>query len=346
MKKVPTFSHLLSRTLPWTLGGIFFLSLFSGAYHLSVAEVVNILFRPETAPPNLSYLIWEIRLPRILIAGLTGAGLAITGACIQGLFRNPLADPGLVGINSGAMLFAAWSIVMLEKFLEKVSGFWVNLSVSISAFTGALLTTFLIYAFSKHQGRSLVMSMLLAGIAISAFAAALTGLMIYVSDEQQLRDFTFWTLGSFNSANWLQLMIVFPVVLLGILLLNRLARPLNAILLGEQEAAYLGIEVESVKRKIIVLTALIVGVCIAFSGLIGFVGLIIPHFLRLLEGSDYRKLLQRSAWLGATFMILSDLVSRTVIAPAELPVGIITALIGAPFFIWLLFRARKEWLPI
>jgi len=322
------------------------LAVLTGAYQLSFESVISVLFEQGDVTGTEHFLIWQIRIPRVILAGLTGAGLAITGASIQGLFRNPLADPGLIGINSGAMLFAALSIVLLGQLFSDIPVFMIQLSTSFSAFTGGLLTTLLVYAISRQGKKTMVITMLLAGIAISAFTAAITGVMIYISDEQQLRDITFWTLGSFNSANWSQLMIVSPVVFVGIMILNRFSRPLNAILLGEQEASYLGIEVEYVKRWIILLTALIVGVCIAFSGIIGFVGLIVPHFLRLMLGSDYRQLLINSALLGAAFMIVSDLIARTFIAPAELPVGIITALIGAPFFVWLLLKTRSELLSI
>ncbi len=322
------------------------LAVFTGAYQLSFESVISVLFKQGDIAGTEHFLIWQIRIPRVILAGLTGAGLAITGASIQGLFRNPLADPGLIGINSGAMLFAASSIVLLGQLFSNIPAFMVQVSTSFSAFTGGLLTTLLVYAISRQGKKTIVITMLLAGIAISAFTAAITGVMIYISDDQQLRDITFWTLGSFNSASWSQLMIVFPVVFAGILILNRFSRPLNAILLGEQEASYLGIEVEHVKRWIILLTALIVGVCIAFSGIIGFVGLIVPHFLRLIMGSDYRQLLVNSALLGAAFMIVSDLIARTFIAPAELPVGIITALIGAPFFVWLLLKTRSELLSV
>jgi len=204
------------------------------------------------------------------------------------------------------------------------------------------LTTYLVYLLSKREGKTSVMTMLLAGIAISAFAAAITGVFIYLSDDQQLRDITFWSMGSFGGASWIQVGIVFPIVILGIIFLTQNAKALNAILLGEMEANYLGIAVEKVKSRTILLTALIVGVCISMSGLIGFVGLVIPHFLRILKGTDYRYLLKSSALLGAVFLVFADTLARTIIAPAELPIGILTAMVGAPFFLWLLVKSQQK----
>jgi iron complex transport system permease protein len=276
------------------------------------------------------------------LAGLVGGGLAVAGAAIQGLFRNPLAEPSLIGITSGAMLFAVSSIVLMGSFLATFSAIFQQATVSIFAFIGGLLTTYLVYFLSSKHGRTNVMTMLLAGIAITAFAAAITGIFIFLSDDQQLRDITFWSLGSVSSASWIQLGITAPIVLIGTFLLNTHAKSLNAILLGEKEATYLGIKVERVKSQIILITALIVGVSIAMTGIIGFVGLIIPHFLRLIFGTDYRFLLKGSALLGAIFLIIADTLARTIIAPAELPIGILTALVGAPFFLWLLLQMQRK----
>jgi iron complex transport system permease protein len=316
---------------------------FLGAYQTSFAEVgqamVNFLNGKNNA---ITYLIFHIRLPRILLAGLVGGGLAVAGAAIQGLFRNPLAEPSLIGITSGAMLFAVSSIVLMGSFLATFSAIFQQATVSIFAFIGGLLTTYLVYFLSSKHGRTNVMTMLLAGIAITAFAAAITGIFIFLSDDQQLRDITFWSLGSVSSASWIQLGITAPIVLIGTFLLNTHAKSLNAILLGEKEATYLGIKVERVKSQIILITALIVGVSIAMTGIIGFVGLIIPHFLRLIFGTDYRFLLKGSALLGAIFLIIADTLARTIIAPAELPIGILTALVGAPFFLWLLLQMQRK----
>jgi iron complex transport system permease protein len=318
-------------------------AIFLGAYQTSFAEIGQAMMNFLNGKNNaITYLIFHIRLPRILLAGLVGGGLAIAGAAIQGLFRNPLAEPSLIGITSGAMLFAVSSIVLMGSFLATFSAIFQQATVSIFAFIGGLSTTYLVYFLSSKHGRTNVMTMLLAGIAITAFAAAITGIFIFLSEDQQLRDITFWSLGSVSSASWIQLGITAPIVLIGTFLLNTHAKSLNAILLGEKEATYLGIKVEKVKSQIILITALIVGVSIAMTGIIGFVGLIIPHFLRLIFGTDYRFLLKGSALLGAIFLIITDTLARTIIAPAELPIGILTALVGAPFFLWLLLQMQRK----
>src|SRR5690554_4954170 len=325
-------------------------SLMVRAYDLSFSDFLNVLQQNVLASSEAeaskvaadSYLLFQIRLPRILLAGLTGAGLAITGAAIQGLFRNPLADPSLIGITSGAMLFAVLAIVLMTTAMAAITGILQQFMVVVFAFLGGISTTYLVYFLSRKNGKTYVMTMLLAGVAITALAGAVTGVFIYLSDDQQLRDITFWSLGSFSGTSWTHLIIAIPIILPGIFLLDRYANSLNAIMLGEHEAQYLGVRVEKVKTNIILLTSVIVGVCIALSGIIGFVGLVIPHFIRLLNGSDYRELMKYSALGGAIFMIMADNVARVIIAPAELPIGILSALIGGPFFLWLLVRVKKE----
>lgn len=319
-------------------------ALLYGAYAMSLQEIYLALF--QSSDDATHFLLWNIRLPRICMAALIGAGLAISGAAIQGLFRNPLADQTLIGVTSGAMLFAVLSIVFLGTILSTCSDFFKQASVAIFAFVGGLFTTFLVYRLARRQGRTHVMTMLLAGIAITAFAGAITGIFIYLSDDQQLRDITFWSMGSLSGASWTQISIILPIVGLGSFLLLRYPKDLNAIMLGEGEANYLGIPVEQVKKNIILLTALIVGVCISMSGLIGFVGLVIPHFLRLVKGSDYRYLLKASPLVGAIFLIVADTLARTIIAPAELPIGILTAMVGAPFFLWLLLKNQQKQLSL
>ena len=338
-------SYLLS---PLFLGVILLITLvgalFFGAYSMRFGEVWAAIF--EASQDSTRFLILNIRLPRILLTALTGAGLAISGAAIQGLFRNPLADQTLIGVTSGAMLFAVLSIVLMGSLLTAFAEVFRQASVAIFAFAGGVATTYLVYFLSRKEGKTYVMTMLLAGIAITAFAGAITGVFIYLSDDQQLRDITFWSMGSFSGANWIQTGIVVPLILGGIFLLNRYAKALNAILLGEREATYLGIPVEQTKSRIILLTSLIAGVCIAMSGIIGFVGLIVPHLLRLLKGTDYHYLLKSSAIVGAIFLVLADTLARTIIAPAELPIGILTATVGAPFFLWLLIRSQQKSLAI
>jgi iron complex transport system permease protein len=312
----------------------------TGAYELPGTNLWRAL--TGRAEELEQFLVWQVRIPRLLLAVVVGAALAVTGAATQGLFRNPLAEPTLIGVTSGAMLFAVTMLVLSAKLL---AGFpvWVQqISVSLAAFIGALLTTGLVYRLAAGRGRLDVTTMLLAGIAIAALAGAFTGLLVYQSTESQLRDITFWSLGSLGGANWTQVAIAGPIVLAGGFFLRRDALALNAFLLGEREAEQLGFRVDQVKRRVIVWVVLLVGVCISLTGLIGFVGLVIPHFLRLWQGTDYRRLLLYSALLGASFLLGADTLARTVVAPAELPIGILTALVGAPFFMWLLLRERRK----
>lgn len=313
-------------------------AIFIGAYSMSVQEVTAAIFQQGSKATN--FLVINIRLPRVILSALVGAGLAISGAAIQGLFRNPLADQTLIGVTSGSMLFAVLSIVFFGQLISALPAFLLQFVIVIFAFLGGLLTTYLVYLLSRKQGQAQVITMLLAGIAVSAFAGAISSIFIYLSDDQQLRDITFWTMGSLSGATWTQLKIAGPIILIGSLLLMRYDKALNAILLGEKEAIYLGIAVEKVKSRVILLTSLIIGMCIGMCGIIGFVGLIVPHLLRLLNGTDYRFLFRSSALSGAIFLVLADTVARTIIAPAELPIGVLTALIGAPFFLWLLVRTQ------
>ncbi|MEO0898047.1 MAG: iron ABC transporter permease [Bacteroidota bacterium] len=336
--RLPLVSYTL--LLGMILGGSILAALFYGAYQISIGDVLNALMGQGTASEN--FLILQIRLPRILLTALTGMGLAISGAAIQGVFRNPLADQTLIGVTSGASLFAVLAIVLMGTFLAEIAEVLKQSTVALFAFTGGFLTTYLVYFLSREQGRTNVMTMLLAGIAISAFAAAISGVFIYMSDDQQLRDITFWTMGSFSGAGWVHVGIAAPIMILGCLFLTRYSRALNAFLLGEKEAMYLGFDVEKVKSRAIFFTALMIGVCTSMCGLIGFVGLVVPHFLRLLQGPDNRYLLIGSALSGAIFLVWTDTLARTIIAPGELPIGILTASIGAPFFLWLLINRQQE----
>lgn len=319
---------------------LFVVGIFVGAYDLEAASLWRALLgRGERLE---EFLVWEVRIPRLLLAAIVGGGLAITGAATQGLFRNPLAEPTLIGVTSGAMLFAVIMLVLSSVLIPALPEWAQQAGVSMAAFVGALATTAIVYRLAAGRSRLNVATMLLAGIAVAALAGAVTGLLIYQSSDSELRDITFWTLGSLGGANWTQVAVAFPVVMVGIYFLRRDALALNAFLLGEKEAEQLGFRVDRIKRRVIVWTALLVGVCISLTGLIGFVGLIIPHLLRLWRGTDYRRLLLHSALLGACFLLAADTLARTVVAPAELPIGILTALVGAPFFLWLLLRERRK----
>ncbi len=275
-----------------------------------------------------------IRLPRILLAIIVGASLAVSGAAMQGLFRNPLADPGLIGISSGASLGVA-VVIVLGGPITGVFGFY---SLSVAAFVGGLITCLLIFRFARLNGTFSVIYMLLAGIAINALAGSGTGFLTYLSNDEQLRSLTFWTMGSLGGALWPAVIVAATVVIPSTILLIKNARKLNVLLLGEQEAQYLGIDSENLKRIIIICTALSVGAAVAVSGIIGFVGLVVPHLIRLTVGPDHHLLIPASALLGAILLLAADTFARTIISPAEMPVGILTSLIGGPFFLWLLMK--------
>jgi iron complex transport system permease protein len=279
-----------------------------------------------------------IRLPRVLLAIVVGASLAVSGAAMQGLFRNPLADPGLIGISSGAALAVAIMIVLVGP----VAGTFGLYGLSIAAFIGGLLTSVVIFKISHLTGSFSVTYMLLAGIAINALTGAGTGLLTYLSNDQQLRSLTFWTMGSLGGALWPAVIVAATVVIPSTLLLLKYAKQLNILLLGEQEAHYLGVNIQRLKLVVIMTTALSVGAAVAVSGIIGFVGLVIPHLIRLTLGPDHRLLIPASALLGATLLVLADTFSRTIVSPAEMPVGIITSMIGGPFFLWLLIKQNSR----
>jgi iron complex transport system permease protein len=280
-------------------------------------------------------------LPRVVLGVLVGAALAMSGAAMQGLFRNPLADPGLLGVSSGAGLAAVGVIVLgdtLRETLPFLSSLWL---LPVASFLGGLCMTLLVYSLATVNGRTLVTTMLLAGVAIGALSGALTGLLTFVADDDQLRDITFWSLGSLGGVTWKPLLVVTPFLLVPMLVVPRLARALNVFLLGEAEAGHLGIRTERVKLLLIFLTALAVGAAVSVSGVIGFVGLLVPHLLRLVMGPDHRTLLPACLLLGASLLLFADLVARTIVAPAELPIGIVTSLVGSPFFLYLLLQNRK-----
>ena len=284
-------------------------------------------------------IVWDIRLPRTLGAWLAGALLGLSGAVAQGLFRNPLADPGLVGVSSGAALGAAIAIVGGAAFggLPEVMGPYL---LSLCAFIGGLGVTALVYRLGRRNGQTNVAVMLLAGIALTALAGSAVGLFTYLADDATLRTLTFWNLGSLNGASYARLWPLLIVTVGVALWLPRRANALNALLLGESEANHLGIDVEGLKRELVFCTALGVGAAVAAAGMIGFIGLVVPHLVRLLAGPDHRVLLPASVLAGATLLLFADLIARLALAPAELPIGIVTAFLGAPFFLYLLMRGR------
>ncbi len=285
--------------------------------------------RPLSARDRI--VIHDIRLPRVALGMLVGAGLAVSGAVMQGLFRNPLADPGIVGVSAGAGLGAVAVIVLGGTVLSPVTAALGIYALPLAAFGGGLATTFILYRVATRQGQTSIATMLLAGIALCALALALTGVMVFMADDRQLRDLTFWQLGSLAGATWTKVLAVGPIIGLALAATPLLARGLNALALGEATAGHLGVDLSRFKPLAIVTVAAATGAAVAASGGIGFVGIVVPHLLRLAIGPDNRYLLPGSALLGAALLVLADAVSRMIVAPAELPIGIITASSAAVF---------------
>ena len=280
-------------------------------------------------------VVWDLRLPRTLLALMVGAILAQCGAVMQGMFRNPLADPGIIGVSSGAALGAAIAIVLLPVAVQGVA-------TPLAAFVGGLLTTLFVYSLARSSSGTSVVVLLLAGVAITAFSTAIIGLLAYLASDKALRDLSLWQMGSFAAASATDLILALVTVVVTGAFFQRKANALNALLLGESEARHLGIEVEKFKRQAIVLTAVGVGIAVSLSGIIGFVGLVVPHLVRMLVGPDHRVLLPLSGLIGGGLLLLADMGARTWMAPSEMPVGLVTAGLGAPFFMILLFQRRKN----
>jgi iron complex transport system permease protein len=280
-------------------------------------------------------ILWGLRLPRTLLAGLAGAALGLSGAVMQGLFRNPLADPGLLGVSAGGAFGAVAMIVLWQPMVPPP---FRPHAVALAAFAGALLVTALVLLLALRERQVGVAGLLLAGIVLNAFAGAGTSSLIYAADDMQLRDVTFWTMGSAAGATWPLLGATLTAALPLLLAAPFLARGLDALILGEREAATLGVRVEWLKWGAVALVALAVGGAVAATGLIGFVGMVAPHLVRLLGGAGHRWVLPASALLGGLLLAAADGLARTAVAPAELPVGLVTALLGAPVFLALLLR--------
>lgn len=286
---------------------------------------------------DLAWQIWlTIRLPRVLLAVLTGMALAVSGAVMQGLFRNPLADPGLLGISSGAGLAVALSVV-LPLSLPPLLTLWLP---SLAAFAGSLVVTLLIFSFSRlAQGQ--LACLLLVGIAINALCGAAVGVLSWLSNDQQLRQLSLWGMGSLTGAQWPSLLVCTLLIVPALLLVQTRARRLNLLQLGEEDAHYMGVDVKRTQRQLLVLSALLVGTAVAVSGIIGFVGLVVPHVMRFCLGSDHRWLLPGAALAGAILLLLADTLARTVVIPAEMPVGLLTSLLGGPWFLWQILRQQR-----
>lgn len=319
----------------------------SGAVDIPIETIIDLGFEvfqssgKDTVTQQAKTILFDIRLPRICLAILIGAILAISGAVMQGLFRNPLAAPSLIGVSSGASVGASVVIVLAGAWLQSNTALGLSL-VAVGAFIGSFLVTVLVYRLSTSALGTSVTTMLLAGIAVSALAGAVSGLLSYYADNEMLRQISIWQMGNLSTANWQRVLVLAVVAILVLSLFPRESKSLNALLLGESEARHLGIDVQQVKRKLILLTTLGIGTAVAIGGMIGFVGLIVPHIVRLLIGPDHRWLLPVSALAGGVLLLLADTIARIIIAPTELPTGILTAILGAPFFIMLLVQQRRE----
>jgi iron complex transport system permease protein len=287
-------------------------------------------------------VFFQIRAPRIILCALVGAALSVSGALMQALFRNPIVEPGLIGTSSGAALGAA-VVFVLGKDLGVVAGSFAGaLILPLFAFAGALVATLTVYRLASLRGRIAVATMLLVGIAVNAMAAGGTGYFSYIARDPQARSITFWSLGTFSGADWRGCAVMAAITIPSVFIALRYSKGLNALLLGEAEAGYLGVDTEKLKLRVILLNTLVVAAGTSMVGVIGFVGLIVPHLLRIAKSSDNRFLIIGSALLGGTVLIVADIAARLVIAPGELPIGIVTAFVGAPVFIWMLISNKRS----
>lgn len=303
-------------------------------------ELWLLLTAQATDDPVARTILFEIRAPRIMLGIFVGATLASSGAVLQAIFRNPLAEPAIIGVSAGAGA-AAVATITLGGMVAGVAILMIYL-MPLAAFAGGLVATLAVMGVARVDGRTAVLTMLLAGIAVTALGSSLMGLMMFISNDEQLRAITFWMLGSLGNATWASALPALALMVVMLACLPKLTRNLNLILLGEREAASLGLPVERFKNVAVALVAAGVGAATAVSGMIGFVGIIVPHLLRLVIGPDHRLLLPATALGGAALLLWADVIARSLIPPAELPIGILTALLGAPFFLWLLRRAGRD----
>lgn len=313
------------------------LSLGTGPVQIPADRVVQLLWHEDggvAADESAAVIVRHLRPPRVLLAVLVGASLGLCGAVMQGFFQNPMADPYIIGVSSGAALGATVALAFsIDLWLFGIH------SASLFAFAGALAVTLLVYTVSRRGGRVPTTLLLLTGVAVGSLASAATSLVM-ISGQTDLHRILFWLLGSFSSRRWEHVHMVWPWALAGAATLQFFARDLNVLLQGEENAQFLGVDVERVKVFLLVITALLTAAAVSVSGIIGFVGLIVPHVMRLLVGPDHRRLLPASLLGGAILMVSADILARMLIAPAEVPVGVITALLGCPFFLYLLSRRR------
>lgn len=338
----------------------FFWGLHKGPVDISSASVRRVIFKSDSwneLQPTLdengfplgltpeqaeTIIVLKLRLPRLVLGLLVGCALAVAGAGMQGLFRNPLADPSLIGVSAGCALGAALLLLVNGHYSLAFLDYLGNWALPLVSCLSGLLVAYFVYRVSRISGQVRVSDLLLIGIAMNAFAAAIIGFMMVYSHTPELRDFIFWSLGSLTQSSWERVWVLLPFVVLGTGAYYFLARRLNLYLLGEIEALTLGVSIGKLKAYCFFLTALLVGATVALCGMIGFVGLMVPHAVRMLVGPDYRYLIPGSALMGGILMIAADSFARLTWAPIEIPIGVVTALLGAPFFILLIFANRNH----
>ncbi|MBX3028528.1 MAG: iron ABC transporter permease [Chloroflexi bacterium] len=314
-----------------------------GQFRIPIEEVLgSVLHRvgidgalPLPSAPRADAALWEVRFPRVVLGALVGMALGTAGALMQGVFGNPLAEPSVIGVSSGAAVGAFLIIVLGITTL----GGW---TVPIAAFVGGFVATLLVYALARSGGRTEVVTLVLVGIAVNAFAGAAIGLLTFVSNDDALRAIAFWNLGSLSRATWEAVVAVAPFVLVGLVVAIWYAPRLDLLSLGERAARHLGVDVERLRLVLITVIAALVGAGVAFTGVIGFVGLVIPHLVRIVTGPSHRVLIPASALGGAIVVVVGDLIARTAIENQEMPLGVLTALVGGPFFFWLVRRTRER----
>ncbi|MEH2482673.1 iron complex transport system permease protein [Nitrobacteraceae bacterium AZCC 2146] len=316
-----------------------------GAAGIPLTRLPAALGLTTTEPGNAlasrdQLILWSIRIPRVAVAAMIGGLLGASGAIMQGLFRNPLADPALVGVSSGGAFAAAGAIVISDSRFATHILFLQPYLLPLAAFMGSLATTIILYRIASRSGRTSIAIFLLAGLAIAAIANAGIGLLVFIADDRQLRDITFWLLGSLSGATWSKAATLAPVLVIGVAAMAFISRGLDVLILGESEAFHSGVDVEQLKRICIVLVSAMTGAAVSVCGVVGFIGIVVPHLLRLVIGPGHRLLLPASVGLGASLLVGADTLARTIVAPAEMPIGILTAAVGAPIFLLILLRQR------
>ncbi|HMO55292.1 MAG TPA: iron ABC transporter permease [Tepidiformaceae bacterium] len=328
-------------TLVALVAAVSLLAAAIGAYDISPAEVLGSVMHRlglniGPIPAGLGDdILWEIRFPRGALALLVGASLGAAGATMQGSFSNPLAEPGVIGVSAGAAVGAVAQIALGFS----IAGTW---STVVAAFIGGFITVLFVYLAARSNGRTEVVTLVLVGIAVNALAGAIIGLLTFYSNDAELRSITFWTLGSMAQATWSKVAVIAPITLLGVGLALLSARKLDLLSLGERPARHLGVDVEALRIRSLIAVALLTASAVAVAGIISFVGLVIPHIMRMIGGPSHRLLLPASALAGAAILVGADLAARTIAQPSEVPLGVLTALIGAPFFLWQLRRTRAQ----